>query len=403
MAGERGGQGTVKKDAKTNTWYFVLDLGTVDGKRKQAKRRGFVSKAEAIAVRDDLRKKAQAGSTTTNSRMTLSEYLAVWREEKRHTVEVAAFNNYAWIMATYIEPWLGTVRLADLTHRVLNRHYNLLLDTGSHRACGGKCNRKSCPNGKPLSHRSVRLTHAVLSRTLTDAVEDYELIDVNPAARATQPKEERHEITPWNEAQARSFLTAIFEDRLYACWLLCLSTGMRRGELAGLRWQDVDLERGTVSIQNQRTTDGAGGVIEKDPKGKSRRLVNVGEGVVAALRSHETAQKKDRLLVGAGYVQSPYVFVDEIGQPYKPVKIYNLFQALCAKAKVPVIRLHDLRHTAATLMFAANVHPKVVQEILGHSKIDLTLNTYTHYSQTMGKAAAETMDGILFPKLRAVD
>lgn len=194
---------------------------------------------------------------------------------------------------------------------------------------------------------------------------------------------------------ARRFLAAVAGDRLEALWRLELSTGLRRAEAAGLRWSDVELDAGALSVRVQRTTDGYA-VVEREPKtGAGRRLVPLDADVVAALRAWRKRQIEERLAYGPTYEDTGLVFTREDGAGYHPQRLSVMFRRLCEQAGVEAIRFHDLRHTAATLALEAGIHPKVVQERLGHASVQITLDTYSHVQPTIARDAAERIGSYL--------
>jgi integrase len=258
-------------------------------------------------------------------------------------------------------------------------------------------------HGRPLSPTTVRTVHRVLSKALGDAVRE-ELIEHNPVSRAVAPKRRRYEATVWTAEEALRFLTAVRAGRLYAAWLVALSCGLRRGELSGLRWRDLDLDldRGTLSVTTQRTTDTDYRIITKAPKGTGRRTVDLGDGTVAALRAHRQAQMADvadlhGLLLPVDGDGPEYVFVAEDLQPLHPQRLTDLFQRAAKAAGVPVIRLHDARHSCATLALDAGVHPKVVQQLLGHSSWSTTMDLYSHRVDRLQREATQRIEGLLLP------
>jgi integrase len=169
-----------------------------------------------------------------------------------------------------------------------------------------------------------------------------------------------------------------------------LHVGLRRGELAGLRWRDVDLDAGTLTVAQQRTNANHD-VVVSIPKAKSQRQLVLAPATIAALRQHRAIQLRERLAIGEAWTDSGYVFVDEAGQPYHPQRYLPMFHAACRRAGVSKIRLHDLRHTMATLALQAGVHPKVVQEQLGHSAIAVTLDVYSHVPQAVRRESASVI------------
>jgi integrase len=340
------------------SWSYKVDLPSDDGTRRQVGKGGFASKKDAETALADLLAKAARGHLVQPTRLTLGAYLVDWLATIKPTLAPAAFTNYRSCVDLYVQPHLADVPLAKLTGQALTSHYSALLTGGGRK-------------GKPLSPTTVRTVHRVLSKALNDAVRD-ELIASSPALRAVPPRRRRYEAAVWNAEQAQQFLRAVRTDRLYAAWLVALSCGLRRGELAGLRWADLDLERGTLSVTTQRTTDSDYNIITKAPKGTGRRVIDIGAGTVEALRALRAAQLDEvrdlhGLLLAEAADSPEYVFVAEDLTPLHPQRLTDLFQAAARQAGVPVIRLHDARHSCATLALDAGVHPKVVQQLLGHS------------------------------------
>ena len=242
----------------------------------------------------------------------------------------------------YVIPHLGSKRLVELSPMHTKPWHSILLK------CGGK-------NGRPLSSRTVQLCHRVLHRAMADAVR-WNLILFNPLTGVRAPRSNSPEMTAWTSEQSITFLTAVADERLIALWTLAMHTGMRRGELAGLRWKDVDLPGNTLTVAQQRTTANYE-IVTIKPKGKSQRQLQLADATVSVLTEHRRRQRLERVAAGPGWVDTGYVFVDEFGQPYHPQSIYAMFIRAYKRADVPAIRLHDLRHTMATLALQASVHP----------------------------------------------
>jgi integrase len=212
----------------------------------------------------------------------------------------------------------------------------------------------------------------------------------NAADAATPPRVTRSEPRTWTPTELRTFLGSVTDDRLYAAWLLLASSGMRRGELLGLRWQDVDLDaarvsvtRSLVSVRNQLTFS--------EPKTRRGwRSIALDTGTVAELRVHRVRQAQERLALGVGsQARDALVFTDPLGEPVKPDSFSQFFERRVKQLELPRIRLHDVRHTHATLALEAGVHPKVVSERLGHASTAFTLDTYSHAVPAMEEQAAE--------------
>jgi integrase len=201
---------------------------------------------------------------------------------------------------------------------------------------------------------------------------------------------------PLTEEELLTFLDVAKEDRLYAAYVLAATTGLRRGELLGLCWDCVDLEQGVITVKRQLQALKGGLVLEETTKSKSgRRSVVLTDDAIRELKAHRKRQLQEKLLLGWAYQDHNLVFCREDGRPLEPAWFTKHFERLLAKAGVPVVRLHDLRHTHASLLLARGVHPKIVQERLGHSSITMTLDLYSHLVPGLQEAAAATLNGLL--------
>jgi integrase len=217
----------------------------------------------------------------------------------------------------------------------------------------------------------------------------------NVTALVDPPRVARREMHRLSPQQVRAILTAATGDRLEALWIVAITTGMRQGELLGLRWRDVDLDGRAVSVRASLERI-AGGLAFADPKtAHSRRRVSLTDVAIAALRRHRAVQLQDRLAAGSEWVDSDVVFATHAGRPLHASFVLGAFRAMCVRAGVPRIRFHDLRHTAATLLLGRGVHPKIVSEMLGHSTIAITLDLYSHVTPTMQRDAAVVLDAVL--------
>jgi integrase len=195
----------------------------------------------------------------------------------------------------------------------------------------------------------------------------------------------------WTPQQLRAFLAHVRTDRLYAVWLLVATTGMRRGELAGLRWADVDLTAGRVSPRQPRVVVNYAVEVSEPKTAKGRRVLALDAVTVAALREHQARQAAERAMVGAGWQDTGLVFTHLDGRPLHPDLISDWFERLARAASLPRIRLHDVRHSYASAALAAGIPAKVISERLGHATIQITLDTYSHVLPGLDAQAAETV------------
>ena len=200
----------------------------------------------------------------------------------------------------------------------------------------------------------------------------------------------------WTQQEAQRFLVSVADDRLYALWTVLLATGLRRGEALGLRWDDVDLDRRRLSIQRAVTVVDYEIVLSEPKTARGRRSVSIDPTTAAVLAAHRKRQREERLAWGPAWQDSGYVFTTEDGQILHPQRVTLIFKRLAQNAGLPPIRLHDLRHTAATLALTAGIHPKVVSERLGHATIGITLDTYSHVGETLQDEAATRVAGLIF-------
>ena len=294
----------------------------------------------------------------------LSDYVAVNR--KPSTVE-----NYTSITNIHLIPELGRVRIDKITKNEVQR------------MIGRKIKAK-------LAARTVRLIHHVLRCSLNVAM-SRKMIAANPAKGAILPRIEEVEMETISPAEVNHLQRADLFDAelLFPCFLLMMFTGLRRGEALALRWSDVDLDHCTLVVKRELVKI-KGGTIFQSPKTKhSNRLIPFNETLKSILISHK--ERQDELIKKIkGYKRQDLIFARETGNHYYPDSLRKILHRILKKAGVGIVRVHDLRHTCATILMLAGVHPKVVQEILGHSNISVTLGTYSHTMPSMKKSAVDS-------------
>ncbi len=283
-------------------------------------------------------------------------------------------------MRLHLVPALGHLKLKALMPLHVQGLYSSKLDSG-------------------LSVRTVRLVHTTLHKALKQAVR-WGLVHQERHRGRKPPKlsrDARKDIQPLSQEQARALLAAARDDRLEALYVLAVSAGLRQGELLGLRWRDVDMERGTLSVHRQLTRSKEDGLRFTEPKSKkSRRSIRLAGSVTEALRRHRSAQNKERLRLGTLWKDQDLVFANRTGAPLDVANLTNYsFRPLLERAELPRIRFHDLRHTCATLLLSRNVNPKIVQEMLGHANISETMDTYSHVLPSMQETAVSAMESAL--------
>jgi integrase len=310
------------------------------------------------------------------AKLTVAQYLTRWLDSIGQSVRPSTQRRYSDLVRQHIEPVIGRVQLAKLTPLDVQRLYANRLDAG-------------------LSPTSVELLHNILHKALKQAMR-WGLLTRNVTEAVDAPRRVLPEYVTWNEAQVAAFLAVAEADDLAALWRLALLTGMRRGEILGLKWADLDLARGTLSVKRTLSRGPQGSYDFGQPKTASgRRQIALPRSVVDSLKRHRVHQNEERLAAGPAYTDNGLVFTDAIGVPVHPNTLRHRFLRLIAQAGVPVLRFHDLRHTSATLMLANGEHPKIVQERLGHANISMTLDRYSHVSPDMQRQAADRLDKLI--------
>ena len=378
-----------RKDLTTGTWFFVVDLpARGDGRRRQVRRRGFRTKAEAQAALDELRVRGRRGTYIVPARQTLERFLVDdWLPAIRATVEPSTHESYTRYLKVHVIPRIGAVPIQQLDASVLNKLYADLLNNGR---------RDGKPGG--LAPRTVRYIHTIVGRALREAVAWDRL--ARNVARAAQPPRAAQargpEMRTWDGATVARFLDCVRDDRHCPAWLFLATTGCRRGEALGLRWHDVDLDAAKAVLSQSVTAVDHDLRLAPRTKSGKPRPIELDAKTVAALRVVRVRQAQEKLLLGPAYVDRDLVFARPDGRPQHPEHFSMAFDRRVARYRLPRIRLHDLRHTWATLALSAGVDVKIVSERLGHASAKITWDIYQHVTPTMQANAAETVARLIF-------
>lgn len=374
------GEGSIYYDEANKVWVGSVELEPVNGRRRRKKVHGKTRKEVAEKIKQLQAQQAQ-GLDIAPARVKVGVFLDTWLEEVvKSANKPRTYRSYQDMVRLHISPVIGHHELAKLTPAHVQAMLNALLV-------------------KRLSPRSVAYARAVLRRALNVAMRWYGLAR-NVAALVEPPRSYRHQITPLAVEQARALLAAVKEHRLAALYHLALTLGLRRGELLALRVEDVDLEAGTLTITGTlQWIDGE--LVRGTPKtAGSTRVVPLPPDVVRVLRAHLQRLEEERQR--EGWSEHGYLFPSVRGTPINPYNLLRHFKNALEVAGLPeTTRFHDLRHSCATLLVAQGVHPRVIMEILGHSSINVTMNTYSHVVPEAQRAAAAQLAGLFAPPTEA--
>lgn len=352
--------------------YFSASV-TVDGKRIQ---KTFKTLKQAKTWRKEILRQIDEGLSFQGATYSLGAYLQDWLEGKRLTIKSHTYEQYHQVVKTHINPLLGNVKLKDIKTFQIEHFYLEKRKSGT-------------------SENTVYLIHRVLRGALRHAYL-MGLITRNPISPIKSPKPPKKEMKTYDDYQARNLLQAAEETDLEALLFVELATGLRIGEIIGLKWSDLDMEKGTLRVCRQVQRVKGVGLVFSEPKSeKSRRMLILGPEAIKKIRKHAERQYQQKLFAGDRWEENDLIFPNSIGKPKEHNRLLKDFKAIAKKAGLPTIRFHDLRHSAATLMLQQEINPKIVQEILGHSDINLTLNTYSHVMPTLQREAASRLEELL--------
>ncbi|MEX1092674.1 MAG: site-specific integrase [Acidimicrobiia bacterium] len=370
---------TCKNGRKSILWYVIVELpSTADGKRRQKWHGGFETKKAAEAVRARLVHELTTGFYVEPSTMRFDEWLLDhWLPVVKTRVKPTTYQAYKSAITHHIGPELGGIQLGKLTSQMIVRLYQRLLEVGNVRT------------GTGLSPASVRGVHVIIRKSLGDAL-DAGLIPRNPAEKAKAPRPGSLEdgLRYWTPPELKRFLELIEGHRLQAALHLLAMTGARRGEIAGLRWIDVDLEGARITIRQSLNAVG-GEIYISSPKSDRGRTVDLDRGTVDVLRRHRDLQ----LACGERFLNRPggegFVFRARDGSRIDPRSLSAAFRWVADQSNLPRIRLHDLRHSHASIAVKAGVPIGVISERLGHASPEFTLHRYAHVMPGMQRDAAD--------------
>jgi integrase len=363
----------VAKDSKTKKWYYVLELGRdVNGKRIQKKKRGFKTKKEAELALAEAEIELSRGSYVEPSKLTLHHYMELWFKERRLRVRESTFENNLYCFNRYIRPLIGAWRLVDLNPMILQKFTHDLIEK------------------QGLSPASVQKVIHLVNSALKKAVK-IKVLRENPMENVDKPKLNQFRSKVWGVKQINEFLNQAKPSKYYIGFLLALSTGMRKGEILGLQWEDIDFEKGIISVKRTLSNKKF-----EEPKTKSgKRSIHIPKSIVNELLAYRAKYEIEKSKHGPEWNRSNTVLCSLYGNPIDSASFRKGFRRIVTIIGLPMIRIHDLRHSHATVLICQNVHPKLISERLGHSRIGITMDTYGHVLPSMQKEVADVLDTVL--------
>jgi integrase len=369
------GEGGLYQRESDGKWVGTLELGWIDGKRKRQVIYGATQDEVRIAMTRRLADRDR-GIIRSTDRQTVAQFLESWLSDVvTPSLRPATVKSYRDLVERHVIPSLGKKQLTKLSVQDVQRLLNERQQSG-------------------LSPRSVQYIRGVLRSALNLAMK-WELVPRNVAALAQPPRIQPREMRFLTTDEALKLLEAARGNRLEGLYRVAIAIGLRQGEAFGLRWSDVDLAKGTLTVRNALQRIDGKAVLVPPKTARSRRIITVPPQLVAALKRHRAVQLADRMIAGPRWQEMDLVFSSPIGTPLDPSNIRRQLLELLKTAGLPPMRFHDLRHTAASLLVAEGVHPRTVMEILGHSQIAITMNTYSHVSSETMKDATNRMGALL--------
>lgn len=362
----------IKRGSK---YSFVIDIGRdpVTKKRKQKRVSGFTSEKKARKAMNEMIVDLNKGGYVEPSTEKLADYLDNWLEHKRKRVTHSTYLHYKGNVNNHIKPALGDIRVHELNARQIQNFYDALLDND-------------------LSERSVHHIHRVLSNALGYGAT---LGDITKnVAKAAQPARVRKkEMEYWQMDTLWKFINATRKEQFFIAWYIAAFTGMRQGEVLGLKWDCVDFKNKVIYVKRSLKRSEKSNYHIADLKNNSSyRSVSISDTDIFELKKHRNKQEEIKELIGKEYEDNNLVVATNIGTHLLPSNLGRAFRRCITQTEVSSIRFHDLRHTHASMLFGLKTHPKIVQERLGHSSIQVTLDTYSHMLPNMQEAVAESLE-----------
>jgi integrase len=378
MAKRRGSnEGSIYQDSE-GRWRASVNLGFKAGKRSRKLLSGR-TRAEVAEKLNAVLSSVHQGLPVNTERVSVGQFLETWLEQAaRPKVRPKTFRVYEQLVRLHLKPGFDRIPLGKLSARHVDQFLGAKATAG-------------------LSARTLQFLHAVLRSALNQALK-WDMVSRNVATLVASPSVTRRDVSPYNGQEARTLLSVLSGDRLEAVYTVALAVGLRQGEILGVRWADVDFEAGELHVRTQlQRIDGKLQLVE--PKRDSRRTVPLPAVLITTLQAHRERQEVEKALAGSRWVDTGLVFTTRVGAGIDQRTLLKHYDGVIRLSGLRRIRFHDLRHTCASLLLAQGVQMKVIQEILGHADIRVTMNLYGHLFPESKRAAAAKMNDMLSPAL----
>lgn len=363
-------------------WGIVIDVPDPEtGKRRRKWHTFHGTKRQAETECARLVAEVNGGNYVEPAKTTVRDYFIRWLKHEKANVSPKTHQRYEELLLKNIAPVIGAITLNKLTAARIDGAWGHLLENGRRDGKGG------------LSPRTVHHCRRVMLTAMDQAVK-WDLLKRNPVALTRPPKVEKQQMEAFDAPQTAIMLDDFRENRVFIPALLAALCGLRRGEILALRWRDIDMAAATIAVR--QSAEQVGTVVRyKETKSGKSRVVALSSSVIEELKRHRLAQAEEQLKIGIRPDEASFVVAQIDGSPLKPVSLTHEWTRLLAKTSLPRIRFHDLRHSHATQLLAAGVHPKIASERLGHSTIGITLDLYSHVMPGMQANAAEQVDAAI--------
>lgn len=375
-------RGSIRK--RGDNWSVIIEMpkDVVSGKRKQKWFTVVGSKKDAEKFLTEKLRELDTGILIDTTKMKYSEYLDYWKEKTFGNLEITTKEGYIQKIDKHIKPYLGNIYLENLKPLHLQNFYDEKLKSGKLNGKGG------------LSSRTVLALHRIIYSSLEQAVK-WQLVARNVAQSVEPPKAKKYKAKYLTDKQTENLIENAKNTDIYIPIMLAIYTGARRGEILGLKWQNVNLEKGIIKIIDNLCTT-KNGLIIKQPKTHSGiRTIAISNSLVKILKKHKIKQMENRIKLGKHYQENNAVCCYEDGHLFNPKRFSAKFHELLEKNNLPLIRFHDLRHSHASLLVKLGIEPKVISERLGHSNISITMDLYSHLYEDEDRQVAEMFDSII--------